>query len=164
MKYLATAGDQTHTIQIKDGAVLIDGEKVEAEIQTSLDGTLYSLLVDGRSYALQIQPMEEFYRVQVAGEIHDVAIVDERTHRLAGLRGGTGAGSGEVVLRAPMPGVIVEVSVSEGQQVAKGQTLIVLESMKMHNEFRAPRDGEVHSIRIEKGQPVEKGAILLTLQ
>lgn len=163
MKYIATVGDQTLTITIEGEEVFIDGERVSADLKTSLDGTLYSLLVDGRSYALRIQPMEDCYRVQVAGETHDVQLVDERTHRLAGLRGAAGTQSGEVVLRAPMPGVIVEIAVTAGQAVEKGQTLIVLESMKMHNEFTAPRAGTIHSIRVEKRQPIEKGAVMLTL-
>lgn len=164
MKYIATIGEQTHTIAVNgDGDVRIDGGRVAADLQTSTDGTLYSLLVDGRSYALRLQPLEDCYRVQVAGETHDVCIVDERTHRLAGLRGGPGAGAGEVVLRAPMPGVIVEVPVAEGQTVDKGRTLVVLESMKMHNEFKAPRVGTVHSVRVSKGQRIEKGAVMLTL-
>jgi biotin carboxyl carrier protein len=101
--------------------------------------------------------------VQVAGETHDVCIVDERTHRLAGLRGAHGAHAGEVVLRAPMPGVIVDVPVKDADVVEKGQTLVVLESMKMHNEFKAPRAGIVHRISVAKGQRIEKSAVMLTL-
>lgn len=164
MNYIATVGEQTLRITINDGEdVLIDGERVAVDQQTSLNGTLYSLLVNGRSYALRLQPMDQCYRVQVAGETHDVCVVDERTHRLAGLRGDPGTHSGEVVLRAPMPGVIVEVAVKEGAAVEKGQTLVVLESMKMHNEFKAPRAGRLHSVRVASGQRVEKNAVMLTL-
>jgi len=164
MKYIATVGGQNLTITINgDDTVLLDGERINADLQTSLDGTLYSLLVNGRSYALRLQPMEDCYRVQVAGETHDVCIVDERTHRLAGLRGSHGAHTGEVVLRAPMPGVIVEVPVKDSDVIDKGQTLVVLESMKMHNEFKAPRAGIVHSVRVTKGQRIEKGTVMLTL-
>jgi acetyl/propionyl-CoA carboxylase alpha subunit len=164
MKYIATVGEKSLTIAINsEREILIDGEPIAVDLRTSLDGTLYSVLVDGRSYALRLQPMDECYRVQVAGETHDVRIVDERTHRLAGLRGAHGAYAGEVVLRAPMPGVIVEVPVRNSDVVDKGQTLVVLESMKMHNEFKAPRAGLVHSVRVAKGQRIEKSAVMLTL-
>jgi len=164
MKYVVTAGEENFVITIDgNGGVLIGGEPVAVDLQTSLDGTLYSLLVDGRSYALRLQPMEDCYRIQVTGETHDISIVDERTHRLAGLRGSTGAGTGEFVLRAPMPGVIVDVPIREGETVEKGQTLVVLESMKMHNEFNAPRAGTIHRVRISRGQAVEKNAVMLTL-
>ncbi len=164
MKYIATVGGQNLTIAINgNGELSIDGEPIVADLQTSTDGTLYSLLVNGRSYALRLQPLEDCYRVQVAGETHDVSIVDERTHRLAGLRGGAGAHGGEVVLRAPMPGVIVEIPVQEGEAVDKGRTLVVLESMKMHNEFKASRAGTVHSVRVTKGQRIEKNTVMLTV-
>ncbi|AHF91233.1 acetyl-CoA carboxylase [Opitutaceae bacterium TAV5] len=163
MKYIATVGDQTLNIKIDGDRLLVDGEPVTADLQTSLDGTLFSLLVNGRSYALRLQPMEDCYRVQVRGETHDVRIVDERTHRLAGLRGPAGSQTGEVSLRAPMPGVIVDVLVKEGQTVEKGQTLVVLESMKMHNEFMAPRAGTVSSVRVAKDQQIEKNSLMLIL-
>lgn len=164
MKYIATIGEQNHTISVEgDGAVSIDGNRVNADLQVSLDGTLYSLLVDGKSYGLRMQPLDDCYRVQIGGELHDVEIMDERTHRMAGLRGALGGQSGDVIMKAPMPGVIVEVPVSEGDEIAKGDTVIVLESMKMHNEFKAPRDGRIHSIRVEKGQPIEKNAVMLTI-
>jgi acetyl/propionyl-CoA carboxylase alpha subunit len=164
MNYIATIGDQKLTISINgNDEIMIDGQAIAADLRTSLDETLYSLLVDGRSYALRLQAMDECYRVQVAGETHDVCIVDERTHRLAGLRGTHGAHAGEVVMRAPMPGVIVEVQVRDSDVVEKGQTLVVLESMKMHNEFKAPRAGIVHNVRVTKGQRIEKSAVMLTL-
>ena len=163
MKYIATVGEQSLAITIEGDALFVDGEKVIADLQASVDGSLYSLLIDGRSYALRLQAMEDCYRVQVAGETHDVKIVDERTHRLAGLRGAAGSDTGEVVIKAPMPGVIVEIAVAVGQAVEKGQTLVVLESMKMHNELAAPRAGTIKGIRVEKGQPIDKGAVMMTL-
>ena len=164
MKYIATIGDQTFTMSIEgNGVVRVDGVVVAADLLASLDGTLHSLIVDGRSYALRIQPLEGSYRIQVGGELHDVGIMDERTHRLAGLTGLLDAQSGEVVMRVPMPGVIVEVPIKEGDAVEKGQTLVVLESMKMHNEFMAPRAGTIHSIRVTKGKRIEKNSVMLTL-
>lgn len=164
MKYIATIDDHAYTISI-DGqdTVLIDGEPVPADLQTSLDGTLHSLIIEGRSYAVRIQDQEEAYRVQIGGEIYDVVVEDERTHRLAGVKGALGGAAGEVVIKSPMPGVIVEISVAEGDEVHKGQTLIVLESMKMHNEFKAPKDGTVHAIRVAQGDKVDKNVVMLTL-
>lgn len=164
MKYIATiAGKQFEVAIDGNESILINGNPINADLKTFRDGTLHSLLVDGRSYAIRVQGLEDEYRVQIRGEIHDVRVEDERSHRLAGLRGELGDTSGEVVIRAPMPGVIVEIPVKQGQGIQKGDTLIVLESMKMHNEFSAPRDGTVHSIRVEKGHKVEKNAVMITL-
>ena len=64
---------------------------------------------------------------------------------------------------APMPGNILDVKVSVGQMVAAGQTLVVLEAMKMENEIQAPVDGTVASINVTKGATVESGSVLVVL-
>ena len=66
-------------------------------------------------------------------------------------------------LSAPMHGLVVDVPVHEGDQVTKGQTLVVLESMKMQNEIKAPRDGVVGRIRVKPGESVEQKQTLLSV-
>lgn len=70
---------------------------------------------------------------------------------------------GSVVVTAPMPGKILGVKAQEGQAVAKGETIIVLEAMKMENEIVAPSDGTIASINVSVGDSVEAGATLATL-
>ena len=70
--------------------------------------------------------------------------------------------AGEAV-RAPMPGTIVGVKVSQGSAVKKGQVLVVLEAMKMENEIVAPRDGTVAQILVSQGASVETNAVLAVL-
>ena len=72
------------------------------------------------------------------------------------------AASGEAVV-APMPGVILSVAVSAGQNVKKGDVLCTLEAMKMENEIYAPRDGVVAAVSVAKGESVESGKTLVTL-
>lgn len=72
------------------------------------------------------------------------------------------AASGEVI-SSPMPGTIVSVNVTNGQSVKSGDTLIILEAMKMENEIVAPRDGVVAGISVNKGESVESGTALVTL-
>lgn len=70
---------------------------------------------------------------------------------------------GSVKVAAPMPGTILSVKVSVGQQVKKGDTVAVLEAMKMENEIPAPQDGTVSSVDVSNGATVETGATLVTL-
>jgi propionyl-CoA carboxylase alpha chain len=65
---------------------------------------------------------------------------------------------------APMPGVVLDVRVEAGQEVTAGQTLIVLEAMKMEHHMNAPHDGVVAEVRVTKGQQVENGALLLVFE
>ncbi|MGQ0621421.1 MAG: acetyl-CoA carboxylase biotin carboxyl carrier protein subunit [Panacagrimonas sp.] len=74
------------------------------------------------------------------------------------------AGSADDSIRAPMPGSLVAVQVQAGEAVSRGQTLLVMESMKMETTIAAPRDGVVQAVRFEKGQSFERDAVLITLE
>ena len=78
-------------------------------------------------------------------------------------RGGT-AGAGGQVLKAPMPGRVVLVEVALGQAVQPGDGLVILEAMKMENEFKATVSGSVKEIRVESGQIVNPGDVLLVIE
>lgn len=71
--------------------------------------------------------------------------------------------AGSVSVTAPMPGNINDIRVSVGQQVKKGDTMVVLEAMKMENDIPAPADGVVASINVNKGDTVDSGAVIATL-
>jgi len=73
------------------------------------------------------------------------------------------AASGSVKVEAPMPGNILDVKVKSGDKVTSGQSLIVLEAMKMENEIFAPSDGTVASVNVNKGDTVDAGQVLITL-
>ena len=92
-----------------------------------------------------------------------MVVEDERTRLLAEVKASGGSQTGEVVIRSPMPGIVIDIAVKVGDAVQEGQTLVVVESMKMHNEFRAPRAGVVKAIRIERGAKVLMNTILMTL-
>jgi biotin carboxyl carrier protein len=70
---------------------------------------------------------------------------------------------GEVLIKAPMPGVIAHVFVEEGQAVTKGEVVVILESMKMQNEFKSPKDGTIKSVRIQAGDKIDQQAIMVTI-
>ncbi len=67
-------------------------------------------------------------------------------------------------IKAPMPGIILSVNVEEGQEVKEGDTLLILEAMKMENAIGAPKDGIVKSVLVKGGGTVEKGALMLEME
>ena len=77
-------------------------------------------------------------------------------------RGAQPTGSGQV--HAPMPGLIVEVTTEPGAAVSQGDTLVILESMKMQNELKSPSDGLVSVIHVEAGQAVDKNELLVEIK
>ncbi|MCW5887251.1 MAG: DUF2118 domain-containing protein, partial [Anaerolineales bacterium] len=78
--------------------------------------------------------------------------------------GGGSADGGEFVLKAPMPGLIVKVAVNEGDEVKKGDVLVILESMKMQNELKSPRDGKVSRVQVKAGDSVEQRTNMVSIE
>lgn len=72
--------------------------------------------------------------------------------------------AGGYAIKTPLPGVIIDIKVNVGDPVAKGQTVAVLEAMKMENNINSDRDGKVASIAVSKGETVADGAVLITLE
>ena len=83
--------------------------------------------------------------------------------RLRESSGGEVIQSGDIHVKAPMPGLVVSIPVAEGQDVVSGENLIILESMKMQNELKAPRDGVISRLRVKSGDNVESNQVLLIL-
>jgi biotin carboxyl carrier protein len=164
MKYIATVDNQDFVIDVnREGEVTIDGQVHEVDIRSVGGHSLYSLIIDGRSYDIFIDERDEDFLVVMWGGLFEVKVQDERTRRLAGLRRGPVAPVGEVLVKAPMPGVVVEVPLGVGQPVETGDIVVVVESMKMQNEFRSPRAGVVHKVRVKVGDKVEQNQIMVTI-
>ena len=164
MKYIATVEDQEFVIEVnREGEVSVNGVVHTADMQTIGGSRLYSLIVDGRSYDIFIDEQDEHYLLVMQEGIFEVKVEDERTRRLAGLQRAPLAPAGEIMIKAPMPGVGVDVPVTVGQVVEAGDRVVVLESMKMQNEFKAPRAGTVRTVRVKPGDRVDQNQILLTI-
>jgi biotin carboxyl carrier protein len=164
MKYLTMVGDDEFTVEInREGEVTVDGKAYAVDIQSVGSEASYSVIVDGKSYDIFIDERDEDFLVVMWGGLFEVNVQDERTRRLAGLRRSPVAPVGEVLVKAPMPGVVVEVPVGVGQPVETGDIVVLLESMKMQNEFRSPRPGIVRSIRVKAGDRVNQSQVMVTI-
>ncbi len=164
MRYVATIDQRTYAIDIlPDGKLLVDGEERDAGFLSLDDKSLYSLLVDHISYEGLVEEIDGQYNVLLWGALYTVKVMDERELRLAKASAAFVPAGGELSIRAPMPGLIVDVPVTPGQEVRAGQTLVILESMKMQNELKIPRDGRVHQIHVKPGDSVEHNKILITI-
>ncbi len=98
------------------------------------------------------------YKVNVNGNWYEIALelVDENDIK-------TSAAPAEKKEEAPVQGTILDVKVSAGAAVKKGDILVILEAMKMENEIRAPRDGKIASVGVAKGASVQSGTVLCVL-
>lgn len=162
MKYVTTIGARAYTIEInRDDQITIDGAVYPIDLR-AVDEATFSLLIANASHEALVETSNGEIQVLLRGRLYAARVEDERASRLQHA-GSLHAGSGEVTLKSPMPGLIVSIPVSEGQVVTKGQTIVVLESMKMENELKAPRAGTIASIKVSPRQSVEQGQALAVL-
>ena len=164
MKYFATVNDEEFVIEVDhDDHITVNGEPYEVDFHQTAEAGVASLLLNNRSLEAFVEEREEAWEVLIHGEVYMVKVEDERAHRLAQARGTAVAVTGEATISSPMPGIIIAVSVKEGDAVTKGQKVVILESMKMENELTAPRDGVVMRVAVKAGASVEKGQVLLVI-
>lgn len=164
MKYQTIVNGQTFDVEInEDGRILVNGEERAVDFRELRKGEMYSMLLDHHSFEAVVDERDEMYHVLMGGDMYEVKVTDERSRRLESAFMAFGDTGAEVMIRAPMPGQIVRVPVEEGQEVKKGDTLVILESMKMENELKSPRDGVVHRVNVAPGDTVEQNKVLVTV-
>jgi len=165
MKYISTINDTEYLIEIIDERhISINGRVLTVDFNSVSGQPVYSLLVDGKSFEGFVYPGEEKWEVLLMGQQFQVMVEDERDKRLRAAAGGSVSEAGEYHLKAPMPGMVVTILVEEGQEIEKGQVVLILESMKMQNELKTPRAGTVGRVRVKPGESVEQRQTLLSVQ
>ncbi len=164
MRYHVTIGSHTYAIDVDGGSVTIDGERLEAHAAAIPGTPLLHLLLGKESWTVACQQLDaRRWALGAVGERVEVEVQDDRSKQIEALTGqGRKVVAGGVV-KAPMPGLVVRVEVSEGKVVEVGEGLVVVEAMKMENELRATHRGIVAQIHVKAGDRVEKGAPLVTL-
>ena len=164
MKYITSIGEREFLVEILDEHhVLVDGKPFEVDFTEISDQPVYSLLLDGSSYEAYVYPTDKTWQVLLHGRLYPAMVEDERERRLRAAAGSEVQETGEFHLKAPMPGLVVAIAVADGQQVQKGDVLIVLESMKMQNELKSPRDGVMARLRVKTGDSVEQHQTMLSV-
>lgn len=139
--------------------VEIDGKKKDVSISWISPAHL-SILLDGKSYNVEVERFGKKYQVTTRGEVYEFSVKDER-EVVATEKPQAG---GKLVVTAPMPGLVVEIMCSDGEQVEAGQGVLVLEAMKMQNEITAPVSGIITGISVEQGATVNSGARLFIIE
>lgn len=164
MRYVTTIGEREFLIEIIDEHnVLVNGVRYHIDFESVSNQPVYSLLLNGQSFESYVYPGDDALQVLLRGAHYQATVEDEREKRLRSASGSDIAENTEFHLRAPMPGLVVSIPVSEGQVVNKGDVLVVLESMKMQNELKSPRAGTVSRMRAKIGDNVELKQTLLSV-
>ena len=166
MKYVVQVGDTEVEVVLDGELATVEGEGVAARV-ADVEGTPVRMVTIGDSVHRVVARRGESrgrYTLWLDGFRYEVEALDERTKAIRELSGASAGASGPAPLKAPMPGMIVRVAVQVGDQVVPGQSLVVMEAMKMENELRATAAGKVKSVLATPGTAVEKGALLLEME
>jgi biotin carboxyl carrier protein len=183
MAYISSVGDKAYTIDAGENSpqreTRIDGIRFDidwrqiAPLATDTQGQSnvggrYSLLIASKSYEVLVRRVNKSdvtgyrYEVLVAGQRFEIGVEDEREKALTGSILSAHE-TGEAMVRAPMPGLVLGLPMDAGDNVERGQTVVILEAMKMENDLASPITGKVKEIRVSKGQTVNQGDVLVVV-
>ncbi len=164
MRYWLTLEGETVEALVESDAWTIDGARIDASI-SRVEGTPVHVLRLGDSvYRVHGERTSAgVWRLEVGGRPIDVDVVDDRTQRLREMTRAVGGPEGPQPIKAPMPGLVLKVDVSEGDVVEPGQGIVIVEAMKMENELRADVPARVVRILVTPGDTVAKDQVMIEL-
>jgi 3-methylcrotonyl-CoA carboxylase alpha subunit len=160
MRYVVRAGDRDLVIEVTpEGRFLVGDRVLAAELAEAVPGRVWSVVIDGQAHEVAFLGAD---RVWVDGNEIRLEVADERA--VAAGRAGGRAANARQEIRAPMPGLLKRVHVTEGAAVNEGDALVTLEAMKMENELRAQHAGTIARIAVAEGTKVDGGALLIVIR
>ncbi len=164
MKYRVAAGGRWFLIEIEhERLVWVDGQPLYVELERVGGLPVYSLALDNAGYMLFVEEGREAYQVEVQGQVYPVRVERERPRLASPVSDDDGSGTAQITLRAPLAGCLTELPVLEGEWVAAGQVVAVVESMKMQMELKCPGEGLVVEVHGPQGRDVTQGESLVTV-
>ena len=166
MNYIATIGDREVKIKVEEVGVArykvtIDGKEHLVDAHQVQD-SVWSVLYGTGSFEVDVQGKDDEHEVLIEGDCYKFSLMNEQRRALI-REGGKGA-AGKALITSPMPGKVVKLLVSEGEEVKAEQGVIVVEAMKMENEMKSAIPGKVKEIFVKEGEVVESGAKLLLVE
>ena len=165
MIYEVTIAERVYRVELvrteQEWKCKLDGRELPLDVVSAQDGML-SLLLQGKSYEVKQETVGAESNVVVGQERFSASVRDPRSFRS---RRRSGASEqGVMKIKAPMPGKVVRILAPAGSQVEIGQSVVVIEAMKMQNELKAPKTGVVKKISVAEGAAVEAGQALAEVE
>ncbi len=166
MTYDIIVDGKTHRVEVTRGEKLwsckVDGQEMEIDAALTARDVL-SVLVGGKAYEIKRErSLQGELHMVIGSARYAVDVQDPRSLRTR--RAVAGSEAGPQKIKAAMPGKIVRILVSEGDETKAGQGIIVMEAMKMQNEIKSPKDGQVQKILTAEGSTVNAGDTLAIIE
>lgn len=158
------AVNNTHLEITSDGeSITVNGEPLDWDVVKISEG-YFHIIHNHKSFRAEIVKMDaatKTFTWKINGRNYPVRLKDKFDLLLEKLGMGESSVSKVISIKAPMPGLIIELKIKPGDEVKQGDPLLILEAMKMENIIKSPGDGVVKSVKIKKGDSVEKNQVLI---
>ncbi len=161
--YKATVNNKTFEIEETDQSILVNGNTFEWDIHTVREG-YFHILYKNKTYRAEIVETDiatKTILIKINGRNYTVELKDKFDLLLAKMGMDKTATHKVNSIKAPMPGLIIDLKIKSGDVVKQGEPLLILEAMKMENIIKSPGEGTIKNVKVKKGDTVEKGQVLI---
>lgn len=142
--------------------ISIDGKKYDADVVMVEEG-VYSIIIDNRSHNIElIQTDNKNYLVNTYSKSYEVEVIDAESKYLKSRR--RDDGHEEAIISSPMPGKVVKILVSVGDEVKAGDTVIIVSAMKMESEYKVKKDRVIKEIKVREGDTIQANQPLVIIE
>ena len=164
-EFIVTVNSKKKNVKLSDNSfVIVDNKEYKQELYP-LSGNTWLLKLDNKIYEISASQIDhERYSISIEGRNLEILIrtsLQEKAAKLSELKGIT---THKMDTKAPMPGMVIKIKKNIGDNVSQGESIMILEAMKMENDLRAQVSGKIKSISVKEGMAVEKGNILFTIE
>lgn len=153
-------------VESSPDGLMLDGKSFAWDIAQVADG-YFHILHNNKSYKAEVVKSDraaKTFTLKINNHIHTIEVKDKFDLLLEKLGMSSAAGSKVNTIKAPMPGLIIDVKINAGDSVKINDPLLILEAMKMENVLKSPGEGTVKSVTVKKGDKVEKNQVLIEFQ
>lgn len=161
--FKASVNQKTFEIETGENGLVVNNQPISYDLEKIRDG-YFHILYNNKGYTAEVvktDPTTKTFHIKVNGKVYPVQVKDQFDLLLEKM-GMSNNSAGKVNnIKAPMPGLIIELKVKNGDVVKQGDSLLILEAMKMENIIKSPGEGVVKSVKIKKGESVEKNQVLI---
>jgi biotin carboxyl carrier protein len=155
--------NKSFDIKLEADEIILNDEKFNWDIR-EINEKSFHILRNNKSYRAELvtfDPDTKLFQIKINGQKHQIEIKDRYDLLLEKMGMSSLASTKLNDIKAPMPGLILDIKITEGSEVKKGDAIMILEAMKMENILKSPGEGIVKSIKVKKGDSVEKNQVLI---